>query len=379
MTLEIHNLVKTFDTPEGEIVAVDDLSVEIEEGEFVVFVGPSGCGKTTTLRCIAGLEEPDDGEILLNGERIDHLRPQQRDLGMVFQNYALYPHLTVAENIGFGLKNRENLPKEERREQVEEIAELMGIGALLEKKPSQLSGGQQQRVATGRAIVRNTELYLFDEPLSNLDANLRAHMRTEIQRIQGQLDTTTIYVTHDQEEAMTMSDRIVVMRDGKLQQVGSPSNIYNDPENEFVASFVGEPPINLFDVTQENGALVHEDFEYSISDALQATIEGHDQLRLGLRPENIDVVENGNLSATVEVVENLGNFNLVYFNLADETGQLGNSKEELKTAMVSPSYHPSPGDDIEITFEEESIYLFASSGETLSSPKKVEQHHPPSA
>lgn len=379
MSLEIHNLVKKFDTPEGEIIAVDDLSIEIEEGEFVVFVGPSGCGKTTTLRCIAGLNDPDEGEIYLNSEQIDHLRPQQRDLGMVFQNYALYPHLTVAENIGFGLKNRSNMRKDERRERAEEIAKMMDINDLLEKKPSQLSGGQQQRVATGRAIVRDTELYLFDEPLSNLDANLRAHMRTEIQRIQEQLGTTTIYVTHDQEEAMTMADRIVVMRDGKLQQVGTPSDIYNSPANEFIASFVGEPAINLFDVTQSGGELVNTNFNYSISEDLRATIDGHDQMRLGLRPEDIDVVENGSITATVEVVEHLGNFNLVYFNLDDDSDQMGSAEEELKTAMVVPSYAPSTGDEIDITFEEESIYLFDPSGETLSTPKRVENRLPPSA
>lgn len=378
MSLEIDNLVKKFDTPGGEIIAVNDLSIEIEEGEFVVFVGPSGCGKTTTLRCIAGLEEPDEGEIRLNGERIDHLRPQQRDLGMVFQNYALYPHLTVAENIGFGLKNRTNMPEDERVGKVEEIAELMGIDDLLGKKPSKLSGGQQQRVATGRAIVRDTELYLFDEPLSNLDANLRAHMRTEIQRIQERLGTTTIYVTHDQEEAMTMANRIAVMRDGELQQIGTPSDIYNNPVNEFVATFIGEPAINLFDVTQSDGALVNKDFTYSVSSNLRTTIDGQDQMRLGLRPEDIDVVKNGSISATVEVVEHLGNFNLVHFTLSDED-MMESSEEELKTAMVSPSFTPSHGDEVGITFEEETIYLFDSSGETLSTPKRVENSLPPSA
>ncbi len=349
MTLTIENLTKEFDGPEGTIVAVEDLSMDVDDGEFIVFVGPSGCGKTTTLRCIAGLETPTDGAIRVGGERVEHLPPQQRDIAMVFQNYALYPHLTVRENIGFGLKNRTDLSKEEINERVDEVAEMMGIKDLLEKKPDQLSGGQQQRVATGRAIVRDSEVFLFDEPLSNLDAKLRTHMRAEIQRIQAEFNTTSVYVTHDQEEAMTMADRMVVLKDGNLQQIGPPNEVYNNPANVFVASFIGEPSMNLIDASVEDGAVHADGFSYTLSDDMQSEFDGTNDVVLGIRPSDLEVTDaDGLTSATVDIVERLGDENLLHLRFGDETYK----------AMVEPSFLPNRGDQVAITFDEADIHLF---------------------
>jgi multiple sugar transport system ATP-binding protein len=350
MSVTIDHLHKIFDGPDGgQITAVDDFSIDIEQGEFIVFVGPSGCGKTTTLRCIAGLEGPTEGRIYLNGDDITDQPPQERDIAMVFQNYALYPHLSVRENIGFGLKNRTNLSKEERNERVEEIAELMDITDLLDKNPGDLSGGQQQRVATGRAIVRDPEVFLFDEPLSNLDANLRKHMRTEIQQLQNEFGTTSIYVTHDQEEAMTMADRIVVLKNGALQQIGAPTEVYNYPVNRFVADFIGEPSMNFFDVTVEDDRLVHDHFEYEISSTVQDTIEGVDRLTLGVRPEDIHVASDGGIGVTVEVLEELGSQNLLNVSFGGD---------QMYIVEVETSVAPDNGESLNVTFAEDDIYLF---------------------
>ena len=252
VTLE--NVVKVY--PDGT-EAVSDLSLEIADGELVVLVGPSGCGKTTALRMIAGLEEISSGTILVGERRVNDVDPRKRDLAMVFQNYALYPHMTVYRNIGFGLKLRK-LPKDEIRRRVEQIARVLGIGELLDKKPRQLSGGQRQRVAMGRAIIRDPQAFLMDEPLSNLDAKLRVQMRAEIARIQREVNATTIYVTHDQVEAMTMGDRVAVLRKGVLQQVATPQELYAHPTNLFVASFIGSPAMNLVQarVEREDGRVV---------------------------------------------------------------------------------------------------------------------------
>src|SRR5439155_674496 len=234
----------------GGGLAVNDLNLEIAEGEFVVLVGPSGCGKTTALRMVAGLEEITDGEIRIGDRVVNDLAPRDRDIAMVFQNYALYPHKTVYDNLAFGLRMRK-VPKDERRARVEEIAQKLGLADMLERRPGQLSGGQRQRVAMGRAIVREPKAFLMDEPLSNLDAKLRVQMRAEIARIQKALEVTTLYVTHDQVEAMTMGDRVAVMRDGVLQQVDTPQHLYDSPRNLFVASFVGSPPMNIFEASVE--------------------------------------------------------------------------------------------------------------------------------
>jgi len=231
----------------GDVLAVNKISLEIKDQEFVVFVGPSGCGKTTTLRMIAGLEEVDGGEIYIGDVLVNDVPPKDRDIAMVFQNYALYPHMDVYNNMAFGLKLRK-FPKNEIDQRVKEAAEILGIQELLQRKPKQLSGGQRQRVAVGRAIVRHPKVFLFDEPLSNLDAKLRVQMRAELSKLHDRLKTTMIYVTHDQIEAMTMGDRIVVMRDGLVQQVGSPLELYNKPVNKFVAGFIGTPSMNFLDV-----------------------------------------------------------------------------------------------------------------------------------
>ncbi len=257
--ISLNDVTKTFD--DGSIVAVDDLNIEIADGEFLVLVGPSGCGKSTTLRMIAGLESISAGDISIGDVRVNNLEPRERDIAMVFQNYALYPHKSVRENIGFGLRLSTDLSNAEIEERVEDAAEMMGIEDLLDDKPKQLSGGQQQRVALGRAIVREPEAFLFDEPLSNLDAKLRTHMRTEISRIQQELGVTSIYVTHDQAEAMTMGDRIAVLNDGQLQQVGTPNEVYDHPENRFVASFIGSPSMNFVDATVD----VRDDGTYVVA------------------------------------------------------------------------------------------------------------------
>ena len=242
---------------DGDVTAVRDLNLDVAEGEFMVLVGPSGCGKTTALRMIAGLEEISSGEIHIGGKVVNDLAPRERDIAMVFQNYALYPHKSVYENLAFGLRMRK-VPKAEQKQRVEEIARILGLGDMLQRRPAQLSGGQRQRVAMGRAIVREPKAFLMDEPLSNLDAKLRVQMRAEIARIQQALKVTTVYVTHDQVEAMTMGHRVAVMRDGQLQQVDTPQRLYDGPANLFVASFVGSPPMNLFEaaVERDNDRLV---------------------------------------------------------------------------------------------------------------------------
>src|SRR5437016_8831524 len=236
----LRNLVKDYDqTP-----AVRGIDLDIADKEFVVLVGPSGCGKTTTLRMIAGLEDITGGEILIGGDVVNDVPPKDRDIAMVFQNYALYPHMTVHENMSFGLRLKK-LPKDEIRRRVAAVAGILGIGELLDRKPKQLSGGQRQRVAMGRAIVRNPKVFLFDEPLSNLDAKLRVHMRTEIKKVHQKVRTTTVYVTHDQVEAMTLADRVVVMNGGRIEQVGSPNDLYHSPGTQFVAGFIGSPAMNM--------------------------------------------------------------------------------------------------------------------------------------
>src|SRR5437016_2121365 len=250
----LRNLTKTFKS----VVAVDNVSLEIKDKEFLVLVGPSGCGKTTALRMVAGLEEATSGEILIGDRLVNDVSPKDRNIAMVFQNYALYPHMTVYKNMAFSLKLRRT-PKGEIERRVKAAADILGIGDLLDRKPKQLSGGQRQRVAVGRAIVRQPEVFLFDEPLSNLDAKLRVNMRAELIKLHERLDATMIYVTHDQVEAMTMGDRIVVMRNGFIQQVGPPMEVYNQPQNQFVAGFIGSPPMNFLDarlVTDNGGVAV---------------------------------------------------------------------------------------------------------------------------
>ena len=298
--ISLDDVTKVYD-PVGEaVVAVEDLDIDIKDGEFLVLVGPSGCGKSTTLRMVAGLESITDGTVSIGGGVVNDAPPKERNIAMVFQNYALYPHMTVRENIGFGLKYSSDLEKADRRERAEEAAEMMGIEELLDDTPDQLSGGQQQRVALGRAIVREPEAFLFDEPLSNLDAKLRTRMRTEIARLQRELGVTSIYVTHDQAEAMTMGDRIAVMNEGELQQIGVPNEVYKHPENRFVAGFIGSPRMNFIEATLDsragssvlvdragNGECLHYEVTESIRDG--PDLEPGDDVTVGVRPEDLHV------------------------------------------------------------------------------------------
>ena len=307
-TVRLENITKIFPP---NVVAVNNANFKVEKGEFFVLLGPSGCGKTTTLRIIAGLEKPTSGRVYIDEQDVTDLPPRLRDVAMVFQTWALYPHMTVYENIAFPLKLRK-LPKDEIDRKVKEVAKLLRIEDLLDRYPKQLSGGQQQRVALARALVRNPRVWLMDEPLSNLDALLRVYMRAELKRLQKELGITTIYVTHDQVEAMSMSDRIVVMNEGKIQQIGTPEEIYRKPSNMFVASFIGTPPMNLIRCVyrEDLNALDCPGFRYPLPIEWQEALSARtsDEIVLGVRPEDVEVVEEGepHLRAKVLVVEPLG-------------------------------------------------------------------------
>jgi multiple sugar transport system ATP-binding protein len=293
----------------GEVLAVDDVSLTVDDGEFMVLVGPSGCGKSTILRMIAGLEEVTAGEIEIGEEQVTDLEPKSRDIAMVFQNYALYPHMTVEQNLGFGLK-LQHLPKQERQERVLDAATILGLDDLMARKPSELSGGQRQRVAIGRAMVREPKAFLMDEPLSNLDAKLRIHMRAELQRLHDRLQTTTVYVTHDQVEAMTLGDRVAVLRDGVLQQVDTPQNLYTHPANLFVAAFMGAPPMNLVEATIDGDTLKFAGFAIPFANGALAGY-GQETVIVGIRPadmEDADVRADGGptISVRADVTEELG-------------------------------------------------------------------------
>jgi len=362
------NVQKIFTEDNGnEIVAVDDVSLEIDDGEFLVLVGPSGCGKSTTLRMLAGLESISSGEIALGDRVINDVSAQDRDIAMVFQSYALYPHMTVRENMSFGLEESTSMSDDEISAQVENAAEVLGITELLERTPSELSGGQQQRVALGRAIVREPSVFLMDEPLSNLDAKLRAEMRFELQRLQEQLGTTTIYVTHYQTEAMTMGDRIAILNDGRLQQVGTPLECYHQPANEFVAGFIGEPSMNLFDVDVirdgEATTLRSDLFEYPLSDSIADSLEDASDLVFGIRPEDI-VVDPSTGSArhtydaTINVVEPMGDENVVY--LRFDKASRDAPTDQTVIATVGGMHHHESGETVSVWIDEEAIHLFDS-------------------
>ncbi len=321
MGIEFRNLTKHF----GHNVVVDDLSLTIADGEFVVLLGPSGCGKSTTLRMLAGLEETTSGDIFVGDERVNDIPPQRRDLAMVFQNYALYPHMSVAENIAYPLRIRK-LSREQITNRVTRVAGLLEIDNLLARKPRELSGGERQRVALARAIVREPRAYLMDEPLSNLDARLRVQMRGELKRLQQQLGTTTIYVTHDQAEAMTLAHRVAVMRQGKLQQCDTPLNVYNYPANRFVAEFVGSPSMNFIEgrIDPEAQTFKSEHLSLRLSNALLERLGELDSDRavtLGIRPEHMRVSpiqRDGGLPARVYVTELMGSETFVFLTLGSQ-------------------------------------------------------------
>jgi multiple sugar transport system ATP-binding protein len=370
----IEGVTKVYGSRESGIVAVSDLDIEISDGEFVVLVGPSGCGKSTTLRMVAGLETITEGTISIDGEIVNDSEPRDRDVAMVFQNYALYPHMTIRENIGFGLRYSSDLSKDDRIERVENAAAMMGIEELLDDKPGQLSGGQRQRVALGRAIVREPQAFLFDEPLSNLDAKLRVKMRTEILQLQRELGVTSIYVTHDQAEAMTMGDRVAVLDGGELQQLAPPQEVYDHPVNRFVAGFIGSPSMDFMETTVErqddryvlvgrsNDTLSYA-LDRSVTERLE--LEGGTDLTLGVRPEDLDVIGDpadrdprNSFEATVDVVEPMGSDNFLTLDVGESDSW---------TARVDSSFVPEEGSQVGVTFDESVLHLFAADGETLKS------------
>jgi multiple sugar transport system ATP-binding protein len=314
-TIEIDRLVKKY----GQTVVVHGIDLTIQDGEFVVLVGPSGCGKSTTLRMIAGLEEISGGEIRIDGRVVNDLQPKDRNIAMVFQNYAIYPHMSVAENIAFGLY-RSKLSKTEKRARVEQVAQTLGLSHLLERRPSALSGGQRQRVAIGRAMVRDPAAFLFDEPLSNLDAQLRTQMRIEIKQLHHRLGTTSVFVTHDQVEAMTMADRIVVMREGRILQVGSPLELYEKPGEVFTARFIGSPTMNLLPAALKEG---QADLSVGGSVKVPSLPASTSEILVGVRPQDFVPGSSGtpglSLSGEVVVVETLGSETLVHIESGNQT------------------------------------------------------------
>lgn len=350
--VRLKNLTKRFE----DVVAVDSLSLKVENKEFVVLLGPSGCGKTTTLRCIAGLDRPDEGEIYIGDEMVNDLEPKDRNIAMVFQSYALYPHMKVFDNMAFPLENFK-VPKDEIRTKVKQVAELLQIEALLDRKPSQLSGGQRQRVALGRAIVREPQAFLMDEPLSNLDAKLRIHMRAELKKLQEELGITTIYVTHDQVEAMTMGDRIAILKDGLLQQNDTPSNVYSHPSNVFVAGFVGSPPTNLFDCTlKAESVLDSGEFEYVLPKDVWETAKtaaSSNEVIFGVRPQDVAVYREeeakaGLVETRLYTTEPLGDMLILDLKIG----------AYLVKAVVSPNFEIGRKERLWIKFPVDRIYLF---------------------
>jgi multiple sugar transport system ATP-binding protein len=340
----------------GEVVAVNDLDLKINDGEFMVLVGPSGCGKTTSLRMIAGLEEITEGTLSIGDKVVNHVAPKDRDIAMVFQSYALYPHMTVRDNMAFGLKLRKT-PKADIERRVNEAAAMLSCQNLLDRKPRELSGGQRQRVALGRAIVREPAVFLMDEPLSNLDAKLRVQTRAEIARLHQRLGTTTVYVTHDQVEAMTMGQRIAVMSEARLQQVGSPQELYDHPDNRFVAGFIGSPSMNFLDVDvhREGGdiRLVGDGIDIPLPERYKSSIKGFsgDKLAVGVRPEHLDVNTAGpagTLSGNADVVEYLGNEELIHLAVGSHD----------IVALIGSEHRVRPGDDLSLKIPLEKVHLF---------------------
>ena len=333
--------------PGATAPSVTDFNLEIQDKEFIIFVGPSGCGKSTTLRMIAGLEEISKGEMYIGGRLINDVPPKDRDIAMVFQSYALYPHMTVYKNIAFGLELRKT-PKDEIDRRVHEAAKILEIEHLLDRKPKALSGGQRQRVALGRAMVRNPAVFLLDEPLSNLDAKLRVEMRTVIKQIQNNVGITTVYVTHDQEEALSMSDTVVVMNNGEIQQIGSPTDIYNEPENRFVAGFIGES--NIIEGTMIRDYLVAFDgFEFECVDK---GFEDNEEIEVVLRPEDLDIVDPGQAKIR-GIVRNI-TFKGVHYEILIET--------ELRTYMVHTTDYAEVGREVGLKFGPEDIHVMCKMG-----------------
>ena len=347
--LDLKNITKIY--PNGT-KAVHETSLSIEEGEFMVFVGPSGCGKSTLLRMVAGLEDITEGEITLDGNLINEVDPSERDIAMVFQNYALYPHMNVYNNLAYGLKNR-GIDKKDIEQKVNEAAKLLQISDYLERKPSMLSGGQRQRVAMGRAIVRNPKIFLFDEPLSNLDAKLRIQMRLEIKKLQQKVGVTSIFVTHDQTEAMTLADKLAVINNGVIEQLATPIEIYNNPKSLFVAGFIGSPQMNFIEGELKNNTLSAEGFEIK---NIKSDFNG--DITLGIRPEHLSQSDNGLIHLNVDLVEQLGSDNLVY-------GQLKDKKDFCYRCPGNLTI--KKGDKLSLNIDNENYFIFdKSSGKRVN-------------
>jgi len=374
MEIKLENLTKRY----GKVTAVEDFNLKVNDGELVVLLGPSGCGKSTTLYCIAGLEQPSEGKIFIGKREVTYLPPKDRDIAMVFQSIALFPHLSIRNNIAFGLRMQKKFSEKEIMKKVRTAARLLQIEHLLDRMPHELSGGQQQRAAIGRALVRNPSAFLMDEPFANLDARLKIELQTELRRLNQKLGATIIHVTHDQNEAMSISDRIVVMKEGKIQQIGTPMEVYFRPQNIFVAKFIGSPPMNIFDecefqLKEERGLVfLSEDFKITLSPRLTQVIEESniDKVTIGIRPEDVCIVETinrepprgyiGTLSMSVEVIEKFGREIVVHF-----------ERDRIKLRGVFPSLQVEElgvGDQVYLAFREKNIYLFdPATGKSLSS------------
>ncbi|MCR6476986.1 sn-glycerol-3-phosphate ABC transporter ATP-binding protein UgpC [Variovorax sp. ZS18.2.2] len=348
--ISCHKIIKSY----GDTQVVHEFDLDVADNEFVVFLGPSGCGKSTILRMLAGLEDISGGDLRIGGRRVNDLPPQERGIAMVFQNYALYPHMTVRDNIAFGLK-RLKVPKAEIDSRIKEVSDTLGLERYLQRKPTELSGGQQQRVAIARAMIKTPKVFLFDEPLSNLDAKLRNHMRIEIAKLHQTLKTTTVYVTHDQHEAMTLADRIVLLRDGRIEQVGSPKEIFERPRSAFVAGFIGTPPMNLVEMSVKD-----EGSHFELSgrsgvvhvNARRFALEGRERVTLGIRPAHLRVDTNsgrdGGFCGEVQLIEYLGNEVLVSF------GGDGNEISALMPSSQSPHLHGC----VSFVADPEQVHLF---------------------
>ena len=346
--VELKQVRKTYPNGAEAIFGVD---MDIQDGEMIVFVGPSGCGKSTLLRMVAGLESITSGEILIGGKVINDVSPSQRDVAMVFQNYALYPHMTVRGNLSYGLKNRK-MPADEIEKRITDAARMLKIDQFLDRQPNQLSGGQRQRVAMGRAIVREPQVFLFDEPLSNLDAKLRVQMRIEIKKLQRRMNVTSIYVTHDQTEAMTLADRLAVINEGQVEQMGAPMELYSNPATLFVASFIGAPQINLMPVRFDGSALVNGDVRLEgFSDLPQET-----DLMLGVRPDVLRVDPAGQFAINVDLVEQHGGENLIYGSVS---GLTGSDCEPQELCLKAPqSLLPAIDETMTLGFSPEDAFVF---------------------
>ena len=344
--IEFKNIYKVYNE---KYLAIDNFNLDINNNEFIALIGPSGCGKSTLLRMIAGLEDITDGTLSIAGRCVNNVHSKDRDISMVFQNYALYPHMNVFDNIAFGLKLRK-LPKKEIKEKVDEVAKVLGLTEQLEKTPSEMSGGQRQRVALGRAMVQDSKVFLMDEPLSNLDAKLRNKMRLEILKLHRQLGITTIYVTHDQVEAMTMADRIVVMNKGVIQQIGTPRDLYSNPENLFVATFIGEPEMNLIRGTINNDKFISDSLEVQLDSSKYSNLQEYDgkEVILGIRPEHIKIVENSNITSEIELTEMRGDIQIL-------VSKIGNEEISAKTTS---SIDIKIGQIINYEFDKSKILLF---------------------